>query len=441
VPEKFFTELRYHCITSFAMKYLLIICLSWLWSPVAAQAPDSVYMSNIHSAQLYLKGNQLSYPVISLNGGEKLNLEFDDLDANVKNYYYTYQLCNADWTPVQISTFDYIRGFAQNPITDYHYSSIALTHYTHYHAGLPEQKSAITLSGNYLLKVFLDNDTAKLAFTKRLLVVANAVSIAAQYLQPLNPQISSTHQKLQFTVNSRALTLTNPFQQLSVVVLQNHRWDNAQYLHKPSFYSGTSFEYNSDDVPVFPGGKQWRWLDLQSFRYQSDRVAKADYLAASTTIYVKPDPDRSALPYYYYADYNGGYFIQTTESINPFWQTDYAMVRFSFIPTDHAPFPDKDLYIFGRFTDYKFNDDTRMIFNEQKGIYEGSALLKMGFYNYAYVTLNKNDPSPATSFEFTEGNHLETENDYLILVYYRPLGGRADQLVGASELNTMNTGQ
>ena len=62
-----------------------------------------------------------------------MELEFDDLDADVKNYYYTYQLCNADWTPVQVSTFDYIRGFAQNQISDYHFSSVALIRYTHYH--------------------------------------------------------------------------------------------------------------------------------------------------------------------------------------------------------------------------------------------------------------------------------------------------------------------
>ncbi len=420
------------------MKYLLIISMVWIYWPLAAQSPDSIYMPNIHTAQLYLAGNQLAYPVISLHGGERLDLEFDDLDANVKNYYYTYQLCNADWTPVQLSSFDYIRGFAQNLITDYHYSSVALTRYTYYHVVLPEQKSFITRSGNYLLKIFLDNDTAKLAFTKRLLVVENAVSIAAQFLQPMNPQISATHQKIQFTLNSGALALVNPFQQLKVVLLQNHRWDNALYIDKPSFYSGTNFEYNSDDVSVFPGGKQWRWLDLQSFRYQSDRVAKADYLLQSTTIYVKPDVDRSRLPYYFYADNNGEYFTQTTERINPFWQTDYANVKFIFIPPDNAPFPDQDIYLFGALTGYKFDDATRLTFNAQKGIYEGSALLKMGFYNYAYVTLNKNDRAAKASFEFTEGNHLETENDYLILVYYRTLGGRADQLVGAYSLNTLN---
>jgi hypothetical protein len=79
-----------------------------------------------------------------------------------------------------------------------------------------------------------------------------------------------------------------------------------------------------------------------------------------------------------------------------------------------------------------------MVFNPASGAYEGSALLKMGFYNYAYVTVNKNQPHSGPSFEFTEGNHMETENDYDILVYYRSLGGRSDQLVGIYSTNTMN---
>jgi hypothetical protein len=419
------------------MKYRITCCLLGLCHLLCAQTPDAVYMQNIQTAQLYLNDNQLAYPVISLNGSDRLNLDFDDLDANVKNYYYTYQLCNADWTPVQISSFDYIRGFVQNPIRDYRYSSIALTRYTHYHAVLPEQGSVLTRSGNYLLKVFLDSDTSKLAFTKRLLVVDNAASVAGQFLQPMNPRISQTHQKIQFNVNTRALTLINPFQQLKVVLLQNHRWDNAIYFDRPSFYSGNNFEYNSDDIPVFPGGKQWRWLDLQSFRYQSDRVAKADYLRDGTTIFVKPDVDRSRQPYYYYADYNGGYFVQTTESVNPYYQSDYATVKFSFIPPGNEPIPGQDLYLFGELTGYQFNDATRMVFNEQTGVYEGTAFLKMGFYNYAYVTKKKDDPAAKASFEFTEGNYFETENDYLILVYYRSMGGRADELVGMFSLNTL----
>ena len=421
------------------MKYFIILFFVWFGTDLLAQTPDSVYMPNIYSAKLYLRGSQLAYPILSLGGNEQMELDFDDLDADVKTYYYTYQICNADWSPVQVSTFDYIRGFAQNQITDYHYSSVALIRYTHYHVQLPENNSRLIASGNFLLKVYLNNDTSQLAFTKRILVVQNAVTISAQILPPMNPQFSWTHQKLQFTINSRALNISSPFQQIHVVVLQNDRWDNAIYMGNPSFYSGTNFVYNSDDVPVFPGGNHWRWLDLQSFRFQSDRIAHVDYQKTGDVIYAKPDKDRSGLPYFNYGDNNGKYYIQTTDLNNSDWQGDYGRVRFVFVPPDNTAFEGKELYLLGEFTGYKLNETSRMVFNPANNIYEGSALMKMGFYNYAYVTIDNNEHGAKPSFEFTEGNHFETENNYNILVYYRPLGGRTDQLVGIYSMSSLNT--
>ena len=419
------------------MKYSLTIFLIMTACLGFAQAPDSIYSGNIRTPQLFVYGNQIEYPVIRLNSNDKLELHFDDLDADVKNYYYTYQLCNFDWTPAMISQFDYIRGFQQLQISAYRYSSIALTRYTHYQAIVPEVNCVPTRSGNYLLKIFLDADTSKLVFTRRFLVLEEGASIAAQILQPFNPATSYTHQKIQFAINTKTLSIVDPTQQLRVVILQNHRWENAVSGIRPSIYSGNNYQYNSDDDGIFPGGKPWRYLDLQSFRYQSDRVMRAEYGKTATTIFVRPDPDRSKQSYYFFNDINGNFYIQTTESINPLWQTDYATVRFSFIPPGNEPFPDKDIFLTGKMTDYKLNSSTKMIFNPEKGVYETSAFLKQGYYNYAFVTLNKEEPFGKPSFEFTEGNHVETENEYTILVYYKQLGGRADMLVAMATLNSL----
>jgi hypothetical protein len=419
-------------------KYFLMLLICAANLICAAQMTDSSFYQNIKTAQLFVYGNQLAYPVIALNSKDRLELHFDDLDADVKNYSYTYQLCNADWTPAIISEFDFIRGFTQMRISDYQLSSLALTKYTHYNAVLPDPNCMPIRSGNYILKVFLNGDTSLLAFTRRFLILDNSVNIAVQMLQPFDPQYSHSHQKLQLNVNMRTLNVSNPLQQIKVCVLQNYRWEMAINNIQPTFYSGNNLQYNRDDDFIFPGGPEWRWLDLQgNLRYQSDRVQRGVYNKTSTEIYARPDRDRSKLSYYYFRDYNGFFYIQTTESINPNWQTDYATVHFSFIPSENIPFPDKDVYIIGKLTDYKLNDSTKMNFNAEKGMYEASVFLKQGFYNYAYVTIDRKDPQKNISFEFTEGNHLETENDYIILVYYRDLGGRSDQLVGMTKLNTL----
>ncbi|MDR3712540.1 MAG: DUF5103 domain-containing protein [Puia sp.] len=414
---------------------LFVCCLLGVAGKSGAQ--DIIYSNNIASPQLYVSGNQLAYPVLHLNSSDKLELHFDDLDADVKNYYYTFQLCNADWTPAIVSQFDFINGFSQIQVSDYQFSSVALTHYTHYQAVIPDRNCIPIHSGNYLLKVFLYGDTSKMAFSRRFLVLDQKLGINAQVLQPLDNNLLRTHQRLQFELNTAAVNPANPLEQIKVVVLQNYRWDNASTNARPTIYINNKLQYNSEDAFLFPGGSEWRWADLQSFRFQSDRIQRVNNTKNATEIFLKPDADRSQGIYIRYQDYNGGYFIQTTESINTLLQTDYATVHFYFVPPANSPFPDKDVYLFGSLTGWATDDSSRMHFNKDRGAYETSLFLKMGYYSYGYTTIARDDPSRKFSMDFTEGNHMETENNYTILVYYRALGGRADELVGMSTISSI----
>jgi len=398
-----------------------------------AQEPDKVYAGNIKNVKLNIIGNQLGYPVIKLNGTDQLELNFDDVNAGVRNYSYTWQLCNADWTKTLLSEFDYIKGFTQNRLTNYRNSSIALVKYTHYMVTLPEKSCVPSRSGNYLLKVFADGDTAKVVFTRRVLVVEEKASIGAQIQQPFDGQIFKTHQKIIFTVGLGNVNIINALQQIKVCILQNNRWDNALTTLKPNFIRQSSLEYNAENI-VFPGGREWRWLDLRSFRLQSDRVANAKYNDHSTDIFVKPDLNRAPQRLVYYRDYNGMYYNEISESVNYLWQSDFADTHFSFVPIDNQPFADKDVYLFGELTNYGMDEKSKMVFNTEKGVYETDLLLKNGYYNYDYVTVDKNG-GPA-SFEFTEGNLWDTENSYTILVYYRGINGRVDELIGLTRVNS-----
>jgi hypothetical protein len=166
-------------------------------------------------------------------------------------------------------------------------------------------------------------------------------------------------------------------------------------------------------------------VDLQSFRFQSDRVQIGQLWQDGDGYYPETRWDRSALAYAaFMADLNGAFAIQTTESINVSYQGDYASVLFSFAPKDKAAFPDKDVYLLGRFTGGVLTDSTKMVFNPDNGRYERRFFLKMGYYSYSYVTVDKSDPDRKPSFAFTEGQSRGDENDYMILVYYRSAFGQ-----------------
>lgn len=420
------------------MKYILIAIAVLNFQLLYAQIEDAVYDPRIKTVQLHPYGNQLAYPTMSLNSSDRLELHFDDMTNSVSNYSYTYQLCNADWTPVNLSQFDYIKGFSQVRLTTYRVSSVAFTRYVHYQATLPDRNCVPSKAGNYILKVFRDGDTSKLLFTKRMLVVTDVASVPAQVLQPFSGQMFRTHQKLQFRVNiGEALNVLNPQQQVKVVIMQNNRWDNAVQNIKPTFVSRNTLEYNLENDAVFPAGKEWRWIDLRSFRLQSDRVESAKYSTSNTEIFVRPDADRSQQKFNFFRDMNGLFRIEPSESINPYWQADYATVRFTFVPPGNTMMPNRDIFLFGKLNNYNLADSAKMHFNVEKGVYERTLFLKQGYYDYSYVTIERGDPKRTTSFEFTEGNYWETENEYTILVYYRGLAERYDQLIGITRVNSL----
>jgi hypothetical protein len=409
--------------------------------PAAAQdddltpGTDHIYYNNIKSVKLNPAGNQIGYPIMALNSGDRLDLQFDDLDNDVKNYYYTYVLCNADWTPAQVNTMEYLRGFSETRIQDYKLSSIALQKYTHYSAQIPNANSAPIKSGNYIIKVYLDSDTSQLAFTCRMLVLNNKAGVSGVIQQPLTPKFFKTYQKINFEVNTAGLNLANPFDQLKVVILQNYRWDNAIKNPKPMFLKGNTIQYNAEQDCLMPANREWRWVDLRSFRLQTERVKHVDYGANSTDVFVQPDGDRGNIPYQYIKDYNGRYFLATIDDYNPFYEGDYATVHFTYASPE--PFADYDLYIFGEMTNFEYNENTKLKYNPTTRAYECSLFLKQGYYNYEYALVDKRKPDAVPETQITEGDWWETENIYTILVYYRALGGRSDELVGTATLNSM----
>jgi hypothetical protein len=112
-------------------------------------------------------------------------------------------------------------------------------------------------------------------------------------------------------------------------------------------------------------------------------------------------------------------------------------VRFTFVPPDRTPFANRDIFLFGQLTNYNLDDSARMVFNEEKGVYERSLFLKQGYYDYTYVTIDHGDKARKASFQHTEGNYWESENTYTILVYYRPLAGRSDELIAITQVNSL----
>jgi hypothetical protein len=150
-------------------------------------------------------------------------------------------------------------------------------------------------------------------------------------------------------------------------------------------------------------------------------------------VLLNTDESRASNQYFQYADFNGKQVIFNKEGNNSEIDGDYAYTSFYLSGLMGIP-SDKDVYVIGEFTDWRCLPEYKMYFNKNRQRYDLEVPLKQGRYEYAYAILDNNSIPDDSSIE---GNHFQTENEYLILVYSRNLQFNYDELIGARRINSI----
>jgi len=396
---------------------------------------DYVYKSNIKTVQFHESSWDYAVPVIALNGGEQIELSFDDLDSDQKQYSITFVHCNADWTPSDLMSSEYLNGFFDLNIINFSYSMNTLQNFSHYTILFPQQNMSFTKSGNYVMYVYMRNDHKDIVLSRRFMVYDNKVSVNATFRQTIGGDQQYNKQHIDFSISSPAYDINNPYKDLHVVITQNNRWDNAVTDIKPTFINGTQFTYSLDDASTFNGGNEFRFFDTRSLRFLTQNV-KEIYRdsALKNHVVLYPEVMRATKPYLFYNDFNGNFLIKNRESTgNMDLEADYVYVHF-FLPYV-TPETKGNFYVLGKLTDWRMSRLSKMTYNYTRFGYEATLYLKQGFYNYEYVL--SNDAKKSGDETITEGNYWDTENDYNIFVYHRKFGTYYDQLIGFKKLNSL----
>jgi len=401
---------------------------------------DWIYRDNIKTVKLHKAGLEMSEPIIALRGHDQLLLSFDDLDADAKDYLYTVIYCNADWTRSELSSYDFIDGFEDQPIQDYEYAYNTIQPYTHYRLTFPHGDFSLTKAGNYLLLVYLE-DQEQPVISRRFMVIKKSVSISININRPNRLEYRNTHQEIDFKINYEGLDITNPFEEIKVVLMQNNRWDKAIFGLIPIFMRDQELIYDYNEQNVLTAGKEFRGFDFQSIRYLGQRVESINATATRTDVHLFKDAIRSYMKYIYYKDLNGKYVINVHEGNKRHIEADYAYVHFNLV--SRTQFTGGKLYVIGAFCDWNLRPSNRMNFNAAIGGYEATIYLKQGFYNYEYVFVKGSNGYSENGQQtpdetLIEGNYFETENEYTILVYHHRIGLEYDELIGVKSLNTFN---
>ena len=415
--------------------FFLIISSYFLPFDVTAQVTtnaDRVYDDNIVNVLLYAKGDQLKAPVIELGSQEQLTLSFDDLSNQQETYKYTLIHCTSDWKTSDLQPIEYLTGYLEGDITNYKFSFNTLTAYIHYQLNFPKPEMRPKLSGNYILKVYLDNDgDTTVLITRRFFVIEPLVTIAAKVpYYPKNLAYDKIKQQIDFVSNTPDIFSAEPEQRFKVNIRQNDRWDNAYFNIHPTSVTPNELQYNFANGIVFNSGNEPRYFDMKSFWYQSGYIRKIIQLKNYYKVMLHTDYPRAGGQYETYKDIHGKMLITARSDQNSNIEGDYAIVYFSLKMPE---IKNAGVYILGQLTNWQLSDKNKLTYNPQQHQYEGNLLLKQGYYEYWYAVL----PAGSQQANITpiEGSFWDTRNTYTIYVYYHNIMPEYDRLVGMQQIN------
>ncbi|TAF66230.1 MAG: DUF5103 domain-containing protein [Cytophagales bacterium] len=387
---------------------------------------EKIYHTQVKTVLLYPKSEDpeamTKVPILPIGYTNPLVLTFDVLNKSYENYYAKIVHCNADWRISNLNEIEYMQDFNETIIQQYEYSFNTKIPYVHYSLELPLTK----ISGNFAVVVYTEN-IEKPLFIKRFMVYENALSIVPNARPSTDISRLQTHQQIDFKIRYSGYSLINPRDNLQVVVRQNDRWDNALFSLKPTYIREIDREleyvyFNGENN--FWGLNVFRRFDLQSILFLGFNVAQLDVLGAENRARLVSDKLRNKDPFFVWNDRNGGFLINHFETQNGATQADYVKVYFT-LKTEEALAG--EVYLRGAFNQWQFLEEHKMSYYASEKAYQRSVLLKQGSYDYLYTVRYADG---RVEDYFCEGSHFQTPNQYDILVYYRPLGARADALIG-----------
>jgi hypothetical protein len=256
-------------------------------------------------------------------------------------------------------------------------------------------------------------------------IIERSVNAGASVSSVTDIDSHRTHQQVSVRVNYSAYPIQSPMTELQVYVFQNNRPDNVVKLSQASSMRANEvvFEHNKD--LIFKAGNEFRRFECVNFRYNGLGVNSIDYLEPYTHVVLEKDRPRTG-NYSYDQDQNGRYMVRTSQGNDNDSEGEYMFVHFS-LPWED-PLLEGFIYLNGELTNYIFNDESKMIYSFERKAFEKSLLLKQGSYNYQYLFVPTRSSMGQTAL--IEGDYYQTENEYKVMVYHRPLGGRYDKLVG-----------
>lgn len=372
-------------------------------------------------------------PMVIFGTGNSITISFDMLEDDRRYLRYELIHCNALWEPSTLSPLEYLDGFNEGTIDDYGFSAATTVPYIHYSLTLPNEKVRLLVSGNYVVRIYDEEDPERTLVRARFCVSEQTAAVGVFVTSRTDVDYNRAHQQLELTVDCERAPVADLFNDVLVVIEQNGRADNFRTLSHPLRVSGRKLIFEHQPELIFPAGNEYRRFETVSTQWDGMKVDRMEWQAPYYNFFLATDHARTGESYLYDRTLHGGFVVREYNARESDTEADYVIVHFSL---EMPELINTDIFIDSDVPGRRFDPETRMVYNRATGRYERSMLLKQGAYSYQYLAVPSGKDVGNTLT--VEGDKYQTNNQYTVSVYTRVPGERYDRLIGRATIFSEN---
>ena len=406
------------------MRWIRLFVLSLL-CPLALSAGNRIFSPQIKSLQAVVNQDFLSPAVMRLHTDDILQIAFDELSHDYHRYAYTIERCEADWTASEeMFESDWLEGFNAIVIDNHEQSVNTIIPYTHYQLQIPNDQCRLKMSGNYRLHIIDDESQKELACVE-FMVTDQTMSLFMEASTNTDIDHNISHQQLSISLNYNNHIVTNPQEQIRMVVRQNDREDNSRLHVSPSFIQANGLRWQHHQQLIFDAGNEYHKYEVLD---PSHPTMGIDYINWDGEQYqVYPFINEPRPHYIYDEDADGAFYIRNSDNRENDTASEYLWVNYR-LKAPELPFG--RIIIQGMWTT-EAPETYLMSYDEKERLYTASILQKQGYYSYQYLWQDQDGHLQTLP---SEGNFYQTENRYQAYIYYKGTGERTWRLVSYRQL-------
>lgn len=381
-----------------------------------------INFDQIQTLQLYQANNPGSAPILNLNSNQQLELIFEVLGFDSRQFRISFTHHNPDWSRSTLPPEFYMDGVYTHYLDAGQVSRVQRPDYRQFNFRFPDSRFRFTKSGNYLLNVE-DQDTGDLMIALPFFITENEGSVhsTVEELRAPRQNLRITHRTVSlFTLPE---LVEQPMFDLEFYYTQNQFWGRAVRASELDFSDPDEVQFEIDSRNQFTGDYEFLTLSLTNLSQTNPQIIEAQPDEIPPVIYLSDDVSGFASTGRTVA----GRFGRPNSNLNG----QYANVVFTFDPSSELH-SNQQIYLTGDFNNWAITPDYRLIRNESLNRWQTSAIIKEGTYSYKYVLLDRNEVDDL----FFDDRFGGTQQEYHAFVYMRDSGEFYYRLLNINRFTT-----